>query len=240
MSQLVCNNLSLSYNGKIVSEGVTFSLEAGDYLCIVGDNGSGKTTLMKAILGLKQPDKGEIIFDRESAVSGKDIGYLPQQSENAKDLPASVREIVLSGFSGKMGLFPFHTKAQRDEARKNMERMGILHLEKSSFSELSGGQKQRVLLARALCAASKILLLDEPVSGLDPNAAADMYSVIQDLNRDHGITVIMITHDIEAVVRYSSKVLRMGSVPTFFASAEEYEHDSFHSEGEEEEDHEHA
>ena len=236
MSQIICHNVSLSYNGKTVSEGVNFTLEAGDYLCIVGDNGSGKTTLMKAILGLKSPDKGEIIFDKDSAVKAGDIGYLPQQSDNAKDLPAAVCEIVLSGFSGKMGPRPFHTKKEKDEARKNMERMGILHLEKKSFSELSGGQKQRVLLARALCAASKILLLDEPVSGLDPNAAEDMYSVIQELNKKLGITVIMITHDIEAVVKYSSKVLRMGAVPTFFKSAEEYEHDSFHSEDKEEED----
>jgi zinc transport system ATP-binding protein len=234
MSQIICRDLSLSYNGKTVSEGVSFTVEAGDYLCIVGDNGSGKTTLMKAILGLKLPDKGEILFDKESRVRAGDIGYLPQQTESSKDLPASVYETVLSGFSGKMGLRPFHTKAEREEARKNMERMGVLHLEKKSFSELSGGQRQRILLARALCAASKILLLDEPVSGLDPNAAADMYSVIQDLNKNLGITVIMITHDIEAVVRYSSKVLRMGTVPTFFGSAEEYEHNSFHSENDEE------
>ena len=234
MSQIICHDLSLSYNGKTVSEGVTFRVEAGDYLCIVGDNGSGKTTLMKAILGLKLPDKGEILFDKESRVRAGDIGYLPQQTESSKDLPASVYETVLSGFSGKMGLRPFHTRSEREEALKNMERLGVQHLEKKSFSELSGGQRQRVLLARALCAASKILLLDEPVSGLDPSAAADMYSVIQDLNKNLGITVIMITHDIESVVRYSSKVLRMGAVPTFFESAEEYEHNSFHSDNDEE------
>ena len=220
MSQIECRDLALGYNGRSVSEHVSFSVDRGDYLCIVGENGSGKSTLMKAILGLKSPDSGEVIFG--DGIRSGDIGYLPQQTENGRDFPASVSEVVLSGYTGRTALRPFFTKKEKANARENMKKMGVETLEKASFSELSGGQRQRVLLARALCAADKILLLDEPVAGLDPAAAADMYSVISRLNSESDITVIMITHDIGAALKYSTAILHMGATPLLFSSPEEY------------------
>ena len=220
MSQIICKDLSLGYEGNTVCEGLNFSIEKGDYLCIVGENGSGKTTLMKALLSLKAPLSGKIEFG--DGVSGRDVGYLPQQSELRKDFPASVREVVTSGCTSRLGRRFFMGKAERLEAEQNMKMMRVYDLADKSYSTLSGGQMQRVLLARALCAANKILVLDEPVSGLDPAAAADMYSTIHHLNKHTGITIIMVTHDIENALRDATSVLKIGKTPIYYSSAEEY------------------
>ena len=220
MAQIICKDLSLGYDGVAVCEGLNFSIEKGDYLCIVGENGSGKTTLMKALLSLKAPLSGKIEFG--DGVSGRDVGYLPQQSELRKDFPASVREVVTSGCTSRLGKRFFMGKAERLEAEQNMKMMRVYDLADKSYSTLSGGQMQRVLLARALCAANKILVLDEPVSGLDPAAAADMYSTIHHLNKHTGITIIMVTHDIENALRDATAVLKIGKTPTYYSSAEEY------------------
>lgn len=220
MAQIICKDLSLGYDGVAVCEGLNFSIEKGDYLCIVGENGSGKTTLMKALLSLKAPLSGKIEFG--DGVSGRDVGYLPQQSELRKDFPASVREVVTSGCTSRLGRRFFMGKAERLEAEQNMKMMRVYDLADKSYSTLSGGQMQRVLLARALCAANKILVLDEPVSGLDPAAAADMYSTIHHLNKHTGITIIMVTHDIENALRDATSVLKIGKTPTYYSSAEEY------------------
>ena len=220
MAQIICKDLSLGYDGVAVCEGLNFSIEKGDYLCIVGENGSGKTTLMKALLSLKAPLSGKIEFG--DGVSGRDVGYLPQQSELRKDFPASVREVVTSGCTSRLGKRFFMGKAERLEAEQNMKMMRVYDLADKSYSTLSGGQMQRVLLARALCAANKILVLDEPVSGLDPAAAADMYSTIHHLNKHTGITIIMVTHDIENALRDATSVLKIGKTPTYYSSAEEY------------------
>ena len=214
MPQLVCRGLTLGYEGKTVLEGLDFSVEAGDYLCIVGENGSGKSTLMKTLLGLIPPLAGEI---------GKNsIGYLPQQELSRRDFPASVREVVQSGCVAGAPYRPFYTKAQKMRAADSMARMGISDIADESFCRLSGGQKQRALLARALCAADKMLLLDEPVSGLDPKVSARMYDLIDSLNKDDGVTVIMISHDISAAVQYARHILHLGSRDVFFGSVEEY------------------
>lgn len=219
MPQLECRNLSLGYDSKAIVSNLNFSINKGDYLCIVGENGSGKTTLMKTLLNLHSPLSGSIITG--DGLKTNEIGYLPQQTVVQRDFPASVKEIVLSGCQGQCGIRPFYKKEEKNIARQNMERMGISNLSSRCYRELSGGQQQRVLLARALCATRKLLLLDEPVSGLDPKATAEMYDIIEELNRRDKITIIMISHDISAAVKYASHILHIGD-EIFFGTKEEY------------------
>ena len=220
MSQIVCHNLALGYEKRVVAEDIHFTVNKGDYLCILGENGSGKSTLIKTLLGLTRPLSGEMQFG--DGLSAKDIGYLPQQTLAQRDFPASVWEIVLSGCLNRCGLKPFYSKSEKEIAKENMEQLGISHLARQCYRELSGGQQQRVLLARALCAARKMLLLDEPVAGLDPKATAEMYELIYELNREHGITIIMVSHDIMAAVPYASHVLHLSNKPLFFGTKEDY------------------
>lgn len=218
MSFISAQNLSLGYDRTVVVDNLNFKVEKGNYLCIVGENGSGKTTLMKTMLGLQAPVGGQILFG--DGLKKNEIGYLPQQTVVQRDFPASVFEIVLSGCQPRMGLRPFYTEKERKLARENMERMGISDLKKRCYRELSGGQQQRVLLARALCATTKVLLLDEPVSGLDPKVTYEMYELIKELN-DGGVTIIMVSHDIAASVKYASHILHIGKT-LFFGTKEEY------------------
>ena len=218
MAQLTCSDLALGYEGRAVLSGLSFSVNAGDYLCIVGENGSGKSTLMKTILGLMKPLGGKIAWGE--GLRENEIGYLPQQTAVQRDFPATVWEIVLSGCQSRTGRRPFYSRAEKDLARKNMERMGVTAFARRCYRELSGGQQQRVLLARALCATQKILLLDEPVTGLDPKVTAEMYELIARLNRE-GVTVIMISHDITAAVQCASHILHVGH-EIFFGTVEAY------------------
>ncbi|MDO4562355.1 MAG: ABC transporter ATP-binding protein [Clostridia bacterium] len=219
MAQLTCQNLSLGYDGKVILQDLSFSIDEGSYLCVVGENGSGKTTLMKTILGLQPPICGKILTD--GGLGRNEIGYLPQQTEVQKDFPASVKEIVLSGCQGRCGLRPFYNKQEKRLAVQSMEKMGISDLDKRCYRELSGGQQQRVLLARALCATRKMMLLDEPCSGLDPKVSAELYRMIEELNRKDDITIIMISHDIAAAVQYASHILHIGET-VFFGTTKEY------------------
>ena len=220
MAQLICQDLCVGYDGKAVLQDLNFAVFSGDYLCIVGENGSGKSTLLKTILGLQQPVRGRILT--LDGLRKNEIGYLPQQTQVQKDFPASVREIVLSGCQGRCGSRPFYNKEEKQLAADAMEKMQIAQLAKRCYRELSGGQQQRVLLARALCATRKMLLLDEPVSGLDPKVTAEMYALIEKLNRgEDGITVIMISHDIAAAVKYASHILHIGDA-VFFGTKTEY------------------
>ncbi len=218
MAYITVRDLSLGYDAHSIVEGLNFTVNAGDYLCIVGENGSGKTTLMRTLLHLQEPVKGQILIG--DGLKKNEIGYLPQQTVIQKDFPASVYEIVLSGCQGRCGFRPFYSKEEKRLAEKNMQRMGIADLKERCYRELSGGQQQRVLLARALCATGKVLLLDEPVSGLDPKVTAEMYSLIEELNKD-GITIIMISHDIAAAVRYASHILHIGA-RIFFGTTDAY------------------
>lgn len=219
MAQIICRDLSLGYDGKVITSNLNFTVNRGDYLCIVGENGSGKSTLVKALLQLVRPIGGSI--ETGDGFIPSRTGYLPQQTELQNDFPASVWEVVLSGCSAsKKGLF--FGKAEKELARFNMERLGILHLAKSSFRELSGGQQQRVFLARALCAADGVLLLDEPVSGLDPNVTSELYSILSTLHKQEGMTVIMVSHDISAAVKYATHILHIGQSHSVFCTAEEY------------------
>lgn len=219
MSQLTCQNLRVSYDGKSVLQDLSFEIFAGDYLCIVGENGSGKSTLMKTLLGLQPPISGRILTG--DGLRKNEIGYLPQQTVVQKDFPASVREIVLSGCQGRCGSRPFYNKEEKQLAEENIRKMQIDKLSKRCYRELSGGQQQRVLLARALCATQKMLLLDEPVSGLDPKVTAEMYRLIDEPNHRDGITIIMISHDIAAAVKYASHILHIGNT-IFFETKAEY------------------
>ena len=218
MALLTIKDLALGYDSRTIVEDLNFVVNEGDYLCIVGENGSGKTTLMKTLLSLQEPLRGQILIG--DGLKKKEIGYLPQQTIVQKDFPASVREIVLSGCQGSCGLRPFYNKKEKQLAETNIRRMGITELADRCYRDLSGGQQQRVLLARALCAAGKILLLDEPVAGLDPRVTAEMYELITGLNQD-GVTVIMISHDIEEAVRRASHILHIGR-EIFFGTKEEY------------------
>lgn len=217
MAQLTCRNLTVGYDGRTVLQGLNFEVNPGDYLCIVGENGSGKSTLMKTILGLQAPIGGTILTG--DGLRKNEIGYLPQQTQAQKDFPASVREIVLSGCQGRCGSRPFYSKEEKRLAEENIGKMGIGSLTKRCYRELSGGQQQRVLLARALCATRKMLLLDEPVSGLDPRVTAEMYGLIETLNREEGITVMMISHDISAALKYASHILHIGDAVFFGTKA---------------------
>ena len=219
MAQLTCQNLRVGYDGKSVLQDLSFEIFAGDYLCIVGENGSGKSTLMKTILGLQPHISGRILTG--DGLRKNEIGYLSQQTVVQKDFPASVREIVLSGCQGRCGRRPFYNKEEKQLAEENIRKMQIDKLSKRCYRELSGGQQQRVLLARALCATQKMLLLDEPVSGLDPKVTAEMYRLIDELNHRDGITIIMISHDIAAAVKYASHILHIGNT-IFFETKAEY------------------
>lgn len=219
MAQLACQNLCVGYDGKAVLKDLNFEVNAGDYLCIVGENGSGKSTLMRTILGLQPQLRGRILTG--DGLRNNEIGYLPQQTVVQKDFPASVREIVLSGCQGRCGKRPFYNREEKLLADDAMEKMEITKLSRRCYRELSGGQQQRVLLARALCATRKMLLLDEPVSGLDPKVTAQMYALIKKLNHDDGITVIMISHDISAALSFSSHILHIGE-SVFFGTKDEY------------------
>lgn len=219
MALITCLDLSLGYDGREIVHGLSFDVNLGDYLCIVGENGSGKSTLMRTILGLQSPMSG--LVQMGDGLRMREIGYLPQQTPVQKDFPASVWEVVLSGFEGGCGLRPFYSRAEKERAKENIRSMGIDALTNRCYRELSGGQQQRVLLARALCATDKLLFLDEPVSGLDPKVTQEMYDLIETINRKDGITVIMISHDISAALHYASHILHIGD-SIFFGTKEAY------------------
>ena len=216
MPLLKADNLKLGYGSVPVAENITFSVNKGDYLCVIGENGSGKTTLIKALTGLVKPLSGNIEF----GVGSLKIGYLPQQTELQRDFPASVKEIVMSGFAGNGVFHPFYSKKEKETARRFAERLGISKLWQCCYRELSGGQQQRVLLARALCASGNLLLLDEPAAALDTEAANEMYELISSVNRD-GTAVIMVTHDIKSALKYSNLILKIGN-EVFFGTNEEF------------------
>lgn len=219
MPLIECNDLCMKYEGISAFEHVTFTVEEGDFLCIVGENGSGKSTLIKGLLGLKQSSSGSITYN---GVKQNEIGYLPQQTAAQKDFPATVKEVVISGCLNRNGLSPFYSAESKKRAAEMTALMKIENIANKSYRSLSGGQQQRVLLARALCATEKLLLLDEPVSGLDPMVTAEMYEAIRGLNRDKGVTVIMVSHDIHNAVHCGNKMLHMAQGRYFFGTKEEY------------------
>ena len=220
MAFINVQNASFRYDGKEVVRDLQFAVERGDYLCVVGENGSGKSTLVKGLLGLKAPSSGSISF--EEGLRAREIGYLPQQKDSQRDFPASVQEVVLSGTLNSLGLRPFYTRKQREIADAQLFCVGLTQLRNASFRDLSGGQQQRALLARALAATQKLIILDEPISGLDPLATAEMYRLIQHVNRDHVVTVIMVSHDPHAAAHEAKNILHLDNQQLFFGSAADY------------------
>ncbi len=217
---LRCEHVDFGYENQDAVIDVSLEVNTGDYICIVGENGSGKSTLMKGILGLLKPTAGHIEVSEELKRAG--IGYLPQQTEVQKDFPATVFEVVISGCLGKRGNRPFYSAKEREAARANLERLGIGELRKSCFRELSGGQKQRVLIARALCATDKLLVLDEPITGLDPSAIQDFYQLIRKLNREENVAILMVSHDVANIVHHADKILHLKQKPLFWGNMRDY------------------
>jgi zinc transport system ATP-binding protein len=205
---IICRNLALGYDGHVVLRDLDLRICEGDYFCIIGENGSGKTTLVKGLLGLISPIRGTISFGAQ--IKRTEIGYLSQQEAAKQDFPAGVYEIVLSGGIGAMGLRPFYSRGEKQKAEQAMKLLNIADFRNRCFRELSGGQKRRVLIARALCAAKKMLVLDEPSAGLDPLVRAEVYTLLRDINRETGVTIIMISHDIAAVQEYATAVITLG------------------------------
>ena len=204
MAQLTCKNLTLGYDNRAIQEDLNFSIDAGDYLCIVGENGSGKSTLMKTLLHLQPPISGNI--ELGDGLKKNEIGYLPQQTLAQRDFPASVREIVLSGCQSRCGLRPFYNKEEKMVAQKAMEKMMIQDLADQCYRELSGGQQQRVLLARALCAAQKILLLDEPAAGMNPQETNELTEFIGRIRDEFHMTILLIEHHMDLVMDISDRI----------------------------------
>lgn len=216
---LECNNVTLGYENRIVAKNLNFTVHKGEYLCIVGENGTGKSTLIKTLLGLISPIEGKITVNVGKSLKG--IGYLPQQTQAQKDFPASVWEVVLSGVLNTGHKRPFYSREDKAEAMSNLKKLGIAHLKRQCYRELSGGQQQRVLLARALCATDSALILDEPVTGLDPAAAKEFYETIKGLNKE-GVTIVMVTHDIKNALNYATHILHLEQDNDFFGTVSEY------------------
>lgn len=218
MAYLICKNLTLGYEGHAIVSNLNFKVQKGDYLCVVGENGTGKSTLIKTLLHLQEAVSGEVIID--DGLKAYEVGYLPQQTIVQKDFPATVEEIVLSGTLAKCKWHPFYNKVQKSLAEEKMKKMDVWNLRKSCYRNLSGGQQQRTLLARALCAASKVILLDEPVTGLDPKVTAEFYNITKELNKE-GIAVIMVSHDVQALT-YATHILHLDQKESFYGTKEEY------------------
>lgn len=220
MALITCEHVCLGYDGQTVLRDVNFTVSRGDLLCVVGENGSGKSTLIKGLLGLKAPEQGSITLG--DGLVRNEIGYLPQQTQLQRDFPASVAEVVRSGCINQMHGRPFYSRADRARAQENMERMGIEDLAHHSYQALSGGQQQRVLLARALCAANDLLILDEPVTGLDPASMQDLYKTLRYLNAREGMAIIMVTHDMENALREAKHILCFDRRGCFYGTVEEF------------------
>lgn len=220
MSLIECKNLTIGYENKKILSNLNFKIEEGMYLCIVGNNGSGKSTLIKTILGLNKPLKGKIKFNN---LTQKQIGYLPQINENLKDFPATAYEIILSGCLNSGKIISFYTKKDKEKTLNNINILKIKKLMNKSFSILSGGEKQKVLLARALNATDKIILLDEPTTGLDPNAQIELYNLIDKLKKELNITIIMVSHDVHTSLKHATHILHLDGENTFFGTIEEYQ-----------------
>lgn len=220
MSLIKCNNIEFKYDNKEILKNISFEVNKGDYLCIIGENGSGKSTLLNIISGVLKPNFGTVVLGDE--LSKREIGYLPQQAEIHENFPASVYEVVISGCVNKLRLKPFYTRKEKQIANYNMNLLEISDIKNKCFHELSGGQKQRVLLARTLCSAENIILLDEPVSGLDPVITESFYNIINHLNSEHGTTIVMVSHDITNSLKYASHIIYLGKDLFYYGSKSDF------------------
>lgn len=214
-----CRDAALGYEHRPLVEHLNFEVHRGDYICVVGENGSGKSTLLRSMLGLVEPLSGEICCPAQKEGG---IGYLPQQTDSQRSFPATVEEVVLSGFLNRHKIHVIYSRAEKASALMNMGKLGVLELRKRCYRDLSGGQQQRVLLARALCAAESLLILDEPVTGLDPAATQELYRILRYLNEKENIAIVMVTHDLAAALREAGTVMHIGRSGWFYGTVEEY------------------
>ncbi len=224
MNIVTFKNVSFGYENHTAVDRVSFSLNQGDFLCIVGKNGSGKSTLLKGLLGFLKPIGGQVSFAKKVREEG--IGYLPQQTAAQKNFPATVMEVVLSGCLKERGHRPFYSKKEKEKAIYNLERIGMATRKNRCYCDLSGGQQQRVLIARALCATKDILLLDEPTTGLDPKATKELYRILEYLNKEEHVTILMVSHDVQNMISYATHILHMNRQMKFFGTVEEYKESS--------------
>ena len=221
MALITCRDVTFSYDGAPVISQLNFTVCPGDYLCIVGENGAGQSTLLRGLAGLKAPARGTL--ELGEGLSSAQMGYLPQQTAAQRDFPASVWEVALSGNLGRRGWRPFYSREDRLRTEDALAALGLREMRNRCFRELSGGQQRRVLLARALCATQTLLLLDEPVAGLDPVVTAEFYQLVDGINRERGIAVVMVSHDIPSAVRYASHILHLGTgCQLFFGTTADY------------------
>ena len=216
---IVCENISYSYEKKEAVTNVSFNVEENDYLCILGENGTGKSTIVKMLVGLIKPTAGKITYNNMKRTQ---IGYLPQSTNIDPIFPASVREVVMQGRCEKLGKKFFYSQSDKKIVDEKIKLLGIECIKNKNFSELSGGQKQRVLLARALAATDKLIILDEPVSGLDPLVTAEMYDIIDKLNKESGIAVVMISHDTKSAAKYAKHILHIKNEQLFYGDTKDY------------------
>ena len=217
---IICEGLAVGYSGKPLCNGFDLEINNGDYICIVGENGAGKSTLIKTLVGLIPAISGKVLLRGD--IDKSDIGYLPQQREMQKDFPASVWEVVLSGCLDRLGFKPFYGHKERKLASAAIRELDLEDIKNESFRELSGGQRQRVLLARAIAGSKKVLVLDEPITGLDPVAAAHLYQLLNRVNQN-GTTIITISHDISKALSAANKLLIMSDKPHLASEAERKE-----------------
>lgn len=220
MKILECKKLNIGYADNSICKDISFEVEQGQYVCIIGENGSGKSTLIKTILGLNKPLSGKVVFDE--GFNKSCVGYLPQQTDFQKDFPATVKEVILSGFVGRMGFRPFYSRQEKEKARAIINNLNIDTYQHRSYKELSGGQQQRVLLARALCATDELLILDEPTNGLDSRSIARFYDLIARLNRENGLTIIMVTHNLDKVINDVSHIVYLKDTPEFIGTKDDF------------------
>lgn len=204
-------NVSFSYDSIPVIEDLTFTVRKGEYLGIIGPNGGGKTTLIKIILGLLHPTNGVVTLfgkDRHDFKEKHRIGYVPQRVTQAeKSFPATVFEVVRTGRIARLGFFERFTKEDIEVVERAMKISGIERYRDTLIGNLSGGERQRVFIARALASEPDVLILDEPTVGVDIGAQKTFYDFLASLNRDHNLTIIFISHDIDAVSQETKTVL---------------------------------
>ena len=218
MRLLECDSVTIGYPGKVLATNLSFAVDSGDCLCVVGENGAGKSTLIRTLLHLQPPLRGQI---RLQGIRSQEIGYLPQATAIPDDFPATVWEVVLSGCLSKCGWHPFYGRREKELAQRQLSRLGLTELRNHSYRDLSGGQRQRTLLARALCAAKHLLLLDEPVAGLDTAIQAEFYRLVRSLREEDEMGIIMVSHDLHGALGQATHVLHLAS-NLFYGTRDEY------------------
>lgn len=210
MNVLEAKDLSFAYGNTPVLDAASFTMCEGGFAALVGVNGAGKSTLLRLLLGELKPTGGHIALmgqDIGSFKSWQRIGYVPQDGLTRKaSFPASVNEVVLANLYSRIGLFRFPRREHREDVRRTLELVGMQDYGRRMLGELSGGQRQRVQLAQALVSRPALLLLDEPTAGLDAQSTADFYTLLKNLNRERGLSILIVSHDLQEIPRLTDTI----------------------------------